>query len=138
MFRNPAVLEHWGGAPLGDDEIEVKYLGRRSPAVECFIVEHDRDPIGLVQYFESEREPDGGMDLVLLPDARGRGLGTSVVLTIREFLTTQLGWNRLTVDPDLSNQSATEFWRRMNFVPVEIVSDEAGREPYTLMEWTKR
>ena len=123
---------------LGDDEIASKYLGRRSPAVECFIVEEAGRPVGFVQYHAAESGVGGGMDLVLLGGDRGRGLGASVVVTLQQFVETQLGWSRLTVDPDLSNQSGVEFWRRMGFVPMRVVTDDIGRGPYVLMEWSDR
>jgi RimJ/RimL family protein N-acetyltransferase len=135
LFCDPTIYVHWGGEPLSDGEIASKYLGKRSPAVECFIVEAGR-PVGFVQYHQAESRLEGAMDLVLSGGDRGRGLGASVVLLLRRFVATQLGWSRLTVDPDLSNQSGIEFWRRMGFVPVRVVSDDTGRGPYMLMEWT--
>ena len=92
-------------------EILAKYLGRRSPAVECFIVEVAGRPVGFVQYHVADDGGEGGgMDLALVPAARGRGVGTAVVRALAGFVQHQLGWNRFTVDPDVSNPRGAHFW----------------------------
>ncbi len=78
------------------------------------------------------------MDLALLPAERGRGVGTAVVQAVAEFVKRRLGWQRLTVDPDVSNTQGVAFWRKAGFAPVRLVDDEPGREPYWLMEWPQR
>jgi hypothetical protein len=55
--------------------LKAKYLGARSPQVECFFVERDGEVAGFVQYeyHAADNEgPGGGIDLVLLPAYRGR------------------------------------------------------------------
>jgi len=54
FFTNPDFDERWGGRPLSDDEISAKYVGRRSPAVECFIVQEGQRSVGFVQYHLAE------------------------------------------------------------------------------------
>jgi RimJ/RimL family protein N-acetyltransferase len=135
FFNNPAVYDIWDGHPLEATDIEAKYLGGRSPSVECFIVQHDGRDVGFVQYHVADDGAGGGMDLSLLPEARGRRLGTVVVRALLDFVQSELGWNRFTVDPDLSNVRGVNFWKKVGFVPVRIVEDEPGREPYVLLEW---
>ena len=103
LFDEPAVFAHWGGVAPPDTEIRCKYLGARSPLVECFIVEADDRPVGLAQYHSAEGERGGGMDMVLLPGSRGHGVGTAVVQLLASFVREELGWMRFTVDPDVSN-----------------------------------
>lgn len=55
--------------------------------------------------------------------------------TLAEFVQSELGWDRFTVDPDLSNIRGVNFWKKVGFVPVRTVEDEPGREPYLLLEW---
>ena len=135
FFDEPLVHEHWGGHPPSDTDIRVKYLGARSPAVECFIVEIDGHPGGFVQYHRADDGHGGGMDMVLLPERRGQGVGTRVVRLIVAFVQEQLQWSRFTVDPDVSNERGVTFWQRAGFVPVRIVDDDVDRQPYWLMEW---
>jgi RimJ/RimL family protein N-acetyltransferase len=75
------------------------------------------------------------MDLVLLPCARGRGVGTAVVHAMVRFVKTELRWRRFSVDPDVSNPRAVNFWNKAGFMPIRVVDDELDREPYWLMEW---
>ena len=120
---------------MPDSEISAKYLGSRSPSVECFIVEEGGRAVGFVQYHVADDGgAGGGMDLVLSPSERGRGLGTAVVETLVRFVARHLGWERLTVDPDLSNPRGVHFWRTLGFAPVRLVTDDGQREPYWLME----
>jgi RimJ/RimL family protein N-acetyltransferase len=135
FFTNAGFYERWGGRPLGDDEISAKYVGRRSPAVECFIVQEWQRPIGFVQYHLADDGGEGGgMDLALLPSERGRGVGTAVVHAVVEFVRTRLGWRRFTVDPDVDNTRGVNFWTKVGFVPVRVVEEE-GSAPCWLMEW---
>ena len=75
------------------------------------------------------------MDLALMPDERGRGLGTAVVRALVDFVRTRRGWRRFTVDPDVDNAGGVAFWTKVGFVPVRIIEDDDGRKPYWLMEW---
>ena len=120
---------------LTDNEIREKYLGLRSPAVECFIIESEGRPVGFVQYHESDHGGErGGMDMALLPAHRGRGIGSAVVRLIVPFVRKQLGWTCLTVDPDVSNHRGVRFWMKAGFVPIRVIEDD-DRAPYWLMEW---
>lgn len=134
LFDDPTVCERWGGR-LTDDEIRAKYLGARSPTVECFVVERDGSQVGLAQYHRADDGGEGGgMDMALLADFRSKGTGAAVVRLIVTHVRDQLGWSRFTVDPDVSNVRGIEFWRKAGFVPVRIV-DGGGRAPYWLMQW---
>ncbi len=134
FFDDPGVHEQWGGRPLTDHEILAKYTGKRAPAVQCFIVEEDRNPIGFMQYHQSD-DRGGGLDLVLHPVVRGRGLGRAVVLAMVDYLQSARGWQLITVDPEASNPRGVDFWERVGFEPARLVEDEPGRPPYWLMKW---
>ena len=75
------------------------------------------------------------MDLVLLPEVRGRGLGTAVVQMLVRFVRDELGWRRFQVDPDMSNARGVAFWKKVGFAPVTLTEDDATRGPYWIMEW---
>ncbi len=136
FFTDPDVYQYWAGSPLGDAEIMAKYLGRRSPEVECFIVYSDGQPAGYVQYHVADDGGEGGgMDLVLSPALRGRGVGTAATIAVLGFVRNQLGWRRFTVDPDADNTRGVEFWTKVGFKPVRLIEGDLGRRPYWLMEW---
>jgi len=75
------------------------------------------------------------MDLVLVPEARGRGLGSAVVLAMVEHLRENCGWRRITVDPDVSNPRGVNFWRKVGFEQEQLIDSDPDRETYWLMEW---
>jgi len=135
LFRDPAFYAHWDGEPKDDGEIVESYLGARSPEVECFFVEVDGEVVGFTQFYagaEAGRD-GGGMDLVLLPAARGRGIGRAVVDAMVTHVR-GLGWRRFVVDPDVANADGVAFWSRVGFRPVRVVTGDGDREPYLLME----
>jgi RimJ/RimL family protein N-acetyltransferase len=75
------------------------------------------------------------MDLVLLPTERCRGVGTAVVDALATHVRPHLGWQRFTVDPDVTNTRGVHFWKKVGFVPQRVVQDDGERAPYWLMEW---
>jgi aminoglycoside 6'-N-acetyltransferase len=139
FFNDPGVFERWDGSPQTDEEIRQKYVGLRSPQVECFIIDHEGRSVGFVQHHSSDDgSAGGGMDMVLMPEARGHGIGTAVVLAMTAFVGSRLGWSRLTVDPDVSNERGVNFWTRVGFVPMRVVDDDEQRPgPYVVMEWSR-
>lgn len=139
LFNDPGFYERWGGRPQSDEEIKEKYLGTRSPDVECFFVEVEGEVVGFAQHHAADDGGEGGgMDLVLLSSARGHGVGSAVVRVIAKFVTTHLGWTRFTVDPDVSNERGVNFWTKVGFIPKQLIDNDSNREPYWLMEWTSR
>lgn len=136
LFDDPDFHEQWGGRPLTEAEILDKYTGRRAPSVECFIVEENGIAVGFTQYHLAEDGGDGGgIDLVLSPDVRGRGLGSAVVHALVGHLQGQRGWRRITVDPDVSNPRGVNFWREVGFGDEQLIESDPHRPPFWLMAW---
>jgi len=136
LFRDPGFYDRWGGSPKTDEEIAEKYLGARSPLVECFFVEVDGEVVGFTQYHDADDGGEGGgMDLVLLPSSRGRGIGTAVVHAVVRFIREEKGWRRFTVDPDVDNERGVNFWKKVGFVSQRVVEDDGDRVPYWLLSW---
>lgn len=133
LFDDPS-FRGWGGtSPLSDEELATKYAGARLPEVECFIVEVDSSPAGLA-ILHDDGDGVGGMDLILLPNTRGRGVGRTVVSLLIERARAVHGWRRLTVDPDLSNADGIRFWAAVGFAPVREEPATEHRETFLLME----
>jgi aminoglycoside 6'-N-acetyltransferase len=121
-FGDPAFVEHWGGVPLSRREVAEKYLGRRRPRVESFVVLCEDDPMGYAQYW-SESARSGGIDLVLAPEAQGQGLGPAVGRSLADYLLHELGWETVSVDPATDNVRAIAAWRKAGFEEQEIKGD---------------
>lgn len=70
--------------------------------------------------------------------ARGRSVSRSapVVADLAHRARADRGWLRITVDPDLHNESGIRFWQAVGFAPDRAAVDETGRSPYLLMVLT--
>ncbi|NEB78310.1 GNAT family N-acetyltransferase [Streptomyces sp. SID14478] len=114
-FASPDFVEHWGGVPLSRDEVAQKYAGRR-PRVGSFLVWEQRTntPVGYAQYWHGG-VAEGGIDMVLGPQARGRGLGPDAARALLAHLCGTLGWRRVTVDPARGNVRAVRAWQKAGF-----------------------
>ncbi|MEU1365562.1 GNAT family N-acetyltransferase [Streptomyces sp. NPDC005803] len=113
-FATPAFVEHWGGVRLTREVVAEKYVGRRRPRVGSYVVRAEGRPVGYAQYWHAAAD-EGGIDLVLTPQARGRGLGPDAACA----LVTHLGWRRVTVDPAAGNARAVRAWEKAGFRQVQ-------------------
>jgi aminoglycoside 6'-N-acetyltransferase len=136
LFDDPAFM-NWGGPGLAtDQQIRAKYCGARAPAVECFLVRQYGVVVGLAQLHDADDGGEGGgLDLILLPSVRGRGIGREVVRLLIARATTVRGWERITVDPDLANGAGIAFWRSVGFTEVVRRDGNDDRAAYLLMRW---
>jgi GNAT superfamily N-acetyltransferase len=134
LFDDPSFAG-WGGTPgpISDAEITAKYVGKRLPEVECFIVIQDAVAVGLA-LLHATTERSGGIDLILLSGSRGRGVGRSAVSSLAERARKVHGWRSVTVDPDLTNPDGIRFWQAVGFEPLRRVPGSRERTPYLLME----
>ncbi|MEA2623155.1 MAG: aminoglycoside 6-N-acetyltransferase [Chloroflexota bacterium] len=114
-FSDPDVFRWWGGRPLPREDVAAKYTGRRCPRVESFIVELAGQPIGYIQY-HLEGPGQAGLDMMLLPDFRGRGLGPMTARLLLAHLRAARGWTDITVDPAIDNRRAIRGWEKAGFV----------------------
>ena len=113
-FADPSFVEWWGGTPLSRDEVAAKYVGARSPGVESYVVEEEGQPIGYIQAWTDDGGRTGGIDLVLVPQRQGLGLGPDAGRALALDLAGR-GWTRITVDPALPNLRAIRAWEKAGF-----------------------
>lgn len=127
---DPEVSRYWDDETFTREEI-VKRL--RRPDVRSFVVEEGSRPVG---FLETWREgEDGGLDMFLAPEARGRGLGPDAARAVAAHLLAA-GWPRVTVDPYTWNEQAVRAWRRAGFADVEEREpDEWHTARWLLMEF---
>jgi aminoglycoside 6'-N-acetyltransferase len=120
---DPEVARYWDDETFTEDEMRER-LGR--PDVDSFVVEADGEPVGYLQAWWEEDEPlRGGIDMFLVPAARGRGLGPDAAGALATHLLRDRGWTQVTVDPYAWNDAAIHAWRRAGFEQV----DDRAREP---------
>jgi aminoglycoside 6'-N-acetyltransferase len=107
---DPDVARYWDDERFTRDQMLDRL--RRSD-VEAYIVEADGEAIGYLQVWQ---EADaGGLDMFLVPGARGRGLGPDAGRAVARHLRDERGWSHVTVDPYLWNEPAIRAWRRAGF-----------------------
>jgi aminoglycoside 6'-N-acetyltransferase len=130
---DPDVSRYWDGETFARAEMLERL---RRPDVEAYVIEAKGAPIGYVQAWWDEGEPRrGGIDMFLIPPARGRGFGPDAARALTESLLAS-GWSRVTVDPYAWNEAAIRAWRRAGFVEVERRdADDEHSSAWVLMEF---
>lgn len=129
---DPEVSRYWDGETFTREEM-LERLRRRE--VDAYIVEEGDRPVGYLQVWREGERDAGGLDMFLVPEARGRGLGPDAARAVAAELK-RLGWARVTVDPYTWNEEAVRAWRRAGFVDVEERGpDEGHRSRWLLMEF---
>jgi aminoglycoside 6'-N-acetyltransferase len=139
-FADPEVYEWWGGQPTAREVVATDYTGHRSPEIESFIVEDEGKPIGYLQYWFAT-DHSGGLDMFLIPEARGRGLGPDAARAMVDYPFREQGWTEITVDPLIDNERAIRAWARAGFVAEREDTDEQTGKPSLIMvirrdEWS--
>lgn len=128
---DPEVARYWDQERF-TREAMLERLRRRD--VEGFVIEADNKPVGYVQVWHDGEE--GGLDMFLVPSARGRGLGPDAARAVGRHLRDERGWRRVTVDPYVWNDGAIRAWRRAGFRDVgEREPDEEHTARWLLMEF---
>jgi aminoglycoside 6'-N-acetyltransferase len=114
---DPEVARFW------DDETytrETMLEELNDPCIDPFVVEAAGEPVGYIQaWWEAGTPLQGGLDMYLLPAARGRGLGPDAARALARHLLEERGWSEVTVDPYTWNAHALHAWEKAGFRPVE-------------------
>jgi aminoglycoside 6'-N-acetyltransferase len=110
---DPEVSRYWDDKVFTREEMEQR-LAR--PGVEAWIVEEAGEPVGYLQVWTEGGET--GLDMFLVPPARGRGLGPDAARAMARHLVEERGRSRVTVDPYAWNDGAVRAWERAGFVEV--------------------
>jgi aminoglycoside 6'-N-acetyltransferase len=124
---DPEVARYWDHETFTPAEMEER-LARDD--VEAWIVEEAEGPIGFLQV-----HPEG-LDMFLVPAARGRGLGPDAARAMARHLRDERGRQRVTVDPYAWNEGAVRAWARAGFVEISRHRpDSEHTAPWILMEF---
>jgi aminoglycoside 6'-N-acetyltransferase len=124
---DPEVSRYWDDEAFTRAEMEER-LARED--VEAWIVEEGGEPVGYLQVHAE------GLDMFLIPSARGRGLGPDAARAMTEHLLGERGRERVTVDPYAWNEGAVRAWERAGFEEISRhEADEDHTAPWILMEF---
>jgi aminoglycoside 6'-N-acetyltransferase len=124
---DPEVARYWDGETFTHAEMAGR-LARDD--VEAWIIEEANEPVGYLQV-----HPEG-LDMFLVPSARGRGLGPDAARAMALHLRDERGRDRVTVDPYAWNEGAVRSWERAGFAEVSRhEADEGHTAPWILMEF---
>ena len=125
---DPDVSRYWDDETFTRDEMEER-LAR--PDVDAWIVEENGEPVGYLQ-----THPEG-LDMFLIPAARGRGLGPDAARAMARHLLDERGYARVTVDPYAWNEAAIRSWERAGFAEISRGHrpDEHHTSEWILMEF---
>jgi aminoglycoside 6'-N-acetyltransferase len=124
---DPEVARYWDGETFTRAEMAER-LAR--PDVGAWIVEEAGEPVGYLQVHAE------GLDMFLVPFARGRGLGPDAARAMTRHLVDERRWSRVTVDPYAWNEGAVRAWERAGFVEVSRhEADDGHTAPWILMEF---
>ena len=123
-LRDPEIYAYWEGVPASPEYVRAHCTVRHEPgeAVWPFIVLEHGQPVGYLQawrYFRGE----AGLDIVLEPAARGRGIGSAVLRLLAAYLTETLRWPAVTIDPERTNARALAAVAKAGFVALGSVRD---------------
>jgi aminoglycoside 6'-N-acetyltransferase len=130
---DPEVARFWDDETFTREEM-LERLARAD--VDAYVVEANGEAVGYVQSWHEGDDAEGGIDMFLIPAARGRGLGPDAARTLARHLRDERGWRRVTVDPYLWNEAAVRAWRRARFRDVgEREPDEEHTARWLLMEF---
>jgi aminoglycoside 6'-N-acetyltransferase len=110
-------------------------LGLARLEIDAYFVEEGRQLVGYIQaWFDDDAPDDGGLDMFLIPSARGRGLSPDAARVLAGWLLSAGGKHRITVDPYLSNERAIRGWTKAGFRPLEEREpDDEHTSPWLLM-----
>lgn len=130
---DPDIHRFWDRRPLTEEEITRKYLGGRLPGVHCFIIESPPgQAVGFIQHADLDEPAEVGIDMFLIPSARGKGLGPRVASHLARHILAN-GAIRVTVDPLLSNPRAVRAWEKAGFKEQSPIESGDHGEPAILM-----
>lgn len=129
---DPEVARFWDEETFTADEMRLR-LAR--PDVDPYIIERDGEPIGYIQaWFEDDPPDAGGLDMFLIPAARGDGLGPDAARILARWLLSAGRIRSLTVDPYVSNEAAIRAWEKAGFRSIERREpDHEHTAPWLLM-----
>jgi len=120
MFATDEVARWW---PAADADEIASLVDNLDPDVDVWMIEVDGQVVGLIQAYE-ESDPmyrHAGIDIVLHPDAHGRGLGPEAIRILARHLFLDRGHHRIVIDPNAANARAIHVYEKVGFRRVGVL-----------------
>ena len=122
-FADPAFVQWWGGTAFNREAVRNELLSStiekladgRTEYVERYIVEYDEVSIGYAQSWCYDNR-EGGLDVVTAPKFQDQGLEPMQLGRSRFTLRDALHWERVTVDPLVTNARAIHVFSKAGFL----------------------
>jgi aminoglycoside 6'-N-acetyltransferase len=122
VFETPDVARWW---PTPDADELRELVKNRDPDVDVWLIEVAGRVVGLIQGYE---ETDAmyrhaGIDIVLHPDAQGRGHGPEAIRVLARHLIDDRGHHRIVIDPNAANARAIHVYEKLGFRRVGVLRE---------------
>jgi aminoglycoside 6'-N-acetyltransferase len=135
----PAILEWFDndGLPVTVETMIQKYRPRIAGEQKVFpcIIEHQGQPVGLIQYYETHlqgpweydeplliQQGTWGIDLFVGEiDQWGKGIGSSALGLIAEYVRNTCNPAAIVIDPDVRNERAIRSYEKAGFRKLRIM-----------------
>lgn len=130
---DPEIYRWWGGKPKSRDVVtDLLHVTQDDDGSTLwpFVILQNGQPIGFIQIWR-EANGESGLDMFLVPEFRGRGLGARAARMLASHLH-DAGWRRITADPAVGNKPAIRMWQKAGFQKTGDVID-IGDGPSELM-----
>lgn len=119
-LHEPEVVEFWGDPDETVEEVRAENLEPDVYPCWRFIIEREGAPVGLVQYWHDDPDPEwwwsAGIDILIgEPGARGRGAGIEAIRVLLRHLFEVKHLHRVTIDPQVRNERAIHVYERAGF-----------------------
>lgn len=129
---DPQVAVYWDNETFTVAQMRARLVDR--DVIPYILLVADQ-PIGYLQVWFGD-EQAAGLDMFLIPGARGNGYGPEAARLVAEHLVEGQPERGVTVDPYLWNESAIRAWQRAGFDPVsEHPADDVHTRPWLLMRF---
>ena len=114
--RTPEVSAWWGRADAGDP------LAEEAGVIPLAVLEENR-AVGFIQFVE-EADPDcryAAFDLFIDPRRHRQGIAGEALGTLIDYLATERGHHRFTIDPAVDNAPAIACYEKAGFTRVGVL-----------------
>lgn len=136
-LSNPNVLQYYEGRdnPFNEERVKKKFFNRGDHVSRC-IFQYKGIPIGYVQFYpvtnlkEYKDIPNVyGMDQFIgEPEYWNQGIGTKLVKTVVNYLTSKLQAERIIMDPRVENVRAIHCYEKCGFVKRKLLPKHEWHE----------
>jgi aminoglycoside 6'-N-acetyltransferase len=120
ILSEAEVARWWHGF---DEKRVRREMLKPDPDLTLFVIEHEWDVIGAIQYSEEE-DPQyrhASVDLFIDSAHRGKGFGPEAIRAVVEHLFQVRSHHRIVIDPAAANKDAIRAYEKVGFKAVGVM-----------------